>query len=83
MYMKNSGLMPAGAVAAAASAAAFLAASAAADIGMAGVRIKGLFDLVLGPVGDTGAEMEAGTFLVGVLLVGMKYYVALDKWLQS
>ena len=32
---------------------------------------SGLFDLVLGPVGDTGAEIEAGTFLVGVLLVGM------------
>ena len=32
---------------------------------------SGLFDLVLGPVGETGAEMEAGTFLVGVLLVGM------------
>ena len=24
----------------------------------------GLLDLVLGPVGETGAEMEAGTFIV-------------------
>ena len=32
---------------------------------------SGLFDLVLGPVGEIGAEIEAGTFLVGVLLVGM------------
>ena len=41
---------------------------------------SGLLDLVLGPVGETGAEMEAGTFLVGVRLVGMKFY--LTVWLK-